>query len=142
MVVMLSLMRLLEARGSVLDWWSPPGAAAAPAQAHRAGSVFAALQISLVSFAAPVVTAHHDGRARRVRPPPRRHAGMGDGDGAGQRDFPDGLDGTSPSGRRWCCRCSADWQPAMVTLKGFGRGLSAAEAPLDETLHHRASPTT
>ena len=54
MVVMLSLMRLLGARG-VLDWVVARLAAAAPARLTGLG-VFAALQINLVSFAAPVAT--------------------------------------------------------------------------------------
>jgi len=55
MVVMLSMMRLLEARG-VLDWLVPRIAPLLRPFGLTGLGVFAALQISFVSFAAPVAT--------------------------------------------------------------------------------------
>ena len=55
MVVMLSLMRLLEARG-VLDWVVARLAPLLRPAGLTGLGVFAALQINLVSFAAPVAT--------------------------------------------------------------------------------------
>ena len=55
MVVMLSLMRLLEARG-VLDWVVARLAPLLRPLGLTGLGVFAALQINLVSFAAPVAT--------------------------------------------------------------------------------------
>ena len=55
MVVMLSLMRLLEARG-VLDWLVEKLAPALRPLGLTGLGVFAALQINFVSFAAPVAT--------------------------------------------------------------------------------------
>ena len=55
MVVMLSLMRLLEARG-VLDWVVARLAPLLRPAGLTGLGVFAALQINLVSFAAPMAT--------------------------------------------------------------------------------------
>lgn len=55
MIVMLSLMRLLEARG-VLDWLVPRIAPLLRPFGLTGLSVFAALQINFVSFAAPMAT--------------------------------------------------------------------------------------
>jgi len=55
MVVMLSLMRLLEARG-VLDWLVTKLAPALKPVGLTGLGVFAALQINFVSFAAPMAT--------------------------------------------------------------------------------------
>ena len=55
MVVMLSLMRLLEARG-VLDWLVEKLAPVLKPIGLTGLGVFAALQINFVSFAAPIAT--------------------------------------------------------------------------------------
>jgi hypothetical protein len=82
MVVMLSLMRLLEARGA-LDWRSPAGAAAAPLRTDRTGRL-CRLADQFRQLRRADGDADHDGTARHLGSPPGRHAGHGLRHGAGQ----------------------------------------------------------
>jgi spore maturation protein SpmB len=140
MVVMLSLMRLLEARG-VLDWLVLKLAPWLKPLGLTGLGVFAALQINFVSFAAPVAT-----------------LSMMDQRGASQRHiaatlamvmamaqanvvFPMvamGLD----FGRVLLFSLLGGLVAASATYYGFGRHLSSQETLVDETLQHPVVEST
>ena len=134
MVVMLSLMRLLEARG-VLDWVVARLAPGLRPLGLTGLGVFAALQINFVSFAAPVAT-----------------LAMMDQRGASSRHLAATLAMVMAMAQANVSMPMAamglhfgvvlGWSlvgglaAAAATYYGFGRSLSAAERPVDETLHH------
>lgn len=134
MVVMLCLMRLLEARG-VMDWVVARLAPVLKPVGLTGLSVFAALQISFVSFAAPVAT-----------------LAMMEGRGASDRHLAATLALVFAMGQANVMFPMAALElhlgPALVlslmggllaaaaTYHGFGRGLSTLEKPMDETLKH------
>lgn len=134
MVVMLSLMRLLEARG-VLDWVVAKLAPALRPVGLTGLGVFAALQINFVSFAAPVAT-----------------LAMMDQRGASSRHLAATLAMVMAMAQANVSMPMAamglhfgivlGWSiigglaAAAATYYGFGRGLSAVEHTLDETLQH------
>lgn len=137
MVVMLSLMRMLEARG-VLDRLvrvlAPP---LRPAGLTGLG-VFAALQINFVSFAAPVATL----TMMETRGASERHLAatlaMVMAMAQANASFPMiamGLDFGLTLGMSLLGGLIA----AATTFHLFGRHLSAHESPVDETLHHRSA---
>lgn len=134
MVVMLSLMRLLEARGvvdKVVAWLAP---ALKPFGLTGLG-VFAALQINFVSFAAPMATLS----MMEQRGVSNRHIAatlamvfaMSQANAA----FPMMTMGLN-FGTTLVFSLLGGLVAAAATYYLFGRGLSAEEARLDETLHH------
>ena len=134
MVVMLSLMRLLEARGvvdKVVAWLAP---ALKPFGLTGLG-VFAALQINFVSFAAPMATLS----IMEQRGVSNRHIAatlamvfaMSQANAA----FPMMTMGLN-FGTTLVFSLLGGLVAAAATYYLFGRGLSAEEARLDETLHH------
>lgn len=134
MVVMLSLMRLLEAKGA-LDWLVARLAPLLRPFGLTGLGVFAALQISFVSFAAPVATlAMMEQRGtsdRHLAATLAMVMAMAQANAA----FPLvalGLD-LAPV---LAFSLLGGLVAAAVTYYGFGRGLDADERPLDETLHH------
>lgn len=137
MVVMLSLMRLLEARNA-LDWVVRRVAPLLRPFGLTGLGVFAALQINFVSFAAPVATlAMMDQRGASDRHLAATLAmvfAMAQANAA----FPlmtMGLD-FAPT---LLFSLAGGLVAAAATWYLFGRGLSAAEATLDETLQHRSA---
>lgn len=135
MVVMLSLMRLIEARGA-LDWLVARLAPALRPLGLTGLGVFAALQINFVSFAAPIATlAMMEQRGNSDRHLAATLAmvfAMSQANAAlpmmtmGLRFGPTLL---------WSV--VGGLAAAAVTYYVFGRALSDAEAAVDETLHHR-----
>lgn len=134
MVVMLSLMRLLEARGvvdKVVAWLAP---ALKPFGLTGLG-VFAALQINFVSFAAPMATLS----MMEQRGVSNRHIAatlamvfaMSQANAA----FPMMTMGLN-FGTTLVFSLLGGLVAAAATYYLFGRSLSAEEARLDETLHH------
>lgn len=134
MVVMLSLMRLLEARGvvdKVVAWLAP---ALKPFGLTGLG-VFAALQINFVSFAAPMATLS----MMEQRGVSNRHIAatlamvfaMSQANAA----FPMMTMGLN-FGTTLVFSLLGGLVAAAATYYFFGRNLSAEEARLDETLHH------
>ncbi|WP_205230544.1 nucleoside recognition family protein [Azospira oryzae] len=134
MVVMLSLMRLLEARGvvdKVVAWLAP---ALKPFGLTGLG-VFAALQINFVSFAAPMATLS----MMEQRGVSNRHIAatlamvfaMSQANAA----FPMMTMGLN-FGTTLAFSLLGGLVAAAATYYLFGRSLSAEEARLDETLHH------
>ncbi len=134
MVVMLSLMRLLEARGvvdKVVAWLAP---ALKPFGLTGLG-VFAALQINFVSFAAPMATLS----MMEQRGISNRHIAatlamvfaMSQANAA----FPMMTMGLN-FGTTLAFSLLGGLVAAAATYYLFGRSLSAEEARLDETLHH------
>jgi spore maturation protein SpmB len=134
MVVMLSLMRLLEARGA-LDWSVARLAPLLRPFGLTGLGVFAALQINFVSFAAPLATLT-----------------MMEQRGTSDRHLAATLAMVFAMAQANCVlpmlTMGLRFGPTLVmSLLGglaaaaatyylFGRRLSAAEAALDETLHH------
>lgn len=134
MVVMLSLMRLLEARGvvdKVVAWLAP---ALKPFGLTGLG-VFAALQINFVSFAAPMATlAMMEQRGvsnRHIAATLAMVFAMSQANAA----FPMMTMGLN-FGTTLVFSLLGGLVAAAATYYLFGRGLSAEEARLDETLHH------
>jgi spore maturation protein SpmB len=134
MVVMLSIMRLLEAKG-VLDWLVARIAPLLRPVGLTGLGVFAALQIQFVSFAAPVATL----TMMEQRGTSDRHlaATLAMVMAMAQANvvFPMtamGLHFMPVLG----FSCLGGLVAAAATYYGFGRGLNASELPLDETLHH------
>ncbi len=134
MIVMLSLMRLLEARG-VLDWIVHRLAPLLKPIGLTGLGVFAALQISFVSFAAPVATL----TMMEQRGASDRHiaATLAMVMAMAQANVmipmtAMGLDFGTTLGLSLLGGLLA----AAATYYLFGRNLSAEEGVLDETLHH------
>ncbi|HRH71708.1 nucleoside recognition domain-containing protein [Zoogloea sp.] len=134
MVVMLSLMRLLEARG-VLDWVVARLSPLLRPVGLTGLGIFAALQINFVSFAAPVAT-----------------LAMMDQRGASSRHIAATLAMVMAMAQANVSMPMAalglnfglvlGWSlvgglaAAATTYYGFGRRLPATEQPMDEILHH------
>ena len=137
MVVMLSLMRLLEARG-VLDWVVARLAPLLRPAGLTGLGVFAALQINLVSFAAPMATL----TMMESRGASDRHLAatlaMVMVMAQANVTFPMAAMGLA-FGPALLLSLVGGIAAAAVTYHGFGRHLSAVEARLDETLHHRVA---
>ncbi|QEL64211.1 hypothetical protein OTERR_07350 [Oryzomicrobium terrae] len=137
MVVMLSLMRLLEAKG-VLDWAVARIAPLLKPVGLTGLGVFAALQINFVSFAAPVATlTMMDQRGASPRHLAATLA-MVMAMAQANTTFPLAALGLSYT-PTLLLSVLGGLAAAAVTYYGFGRHLSSAEAPLDETLHHRTA---
>lgn len=135
MVVMLALMRLLEARGA-LDWIVARATPALRPLGLSGLGVFAALQINFVSFAAPVAT-----------------LSMMEQRGSSDRHLAATLamvlamaqaNATLPMltmglqlGPTLFWSLAGGLAAAAATWHGFGRALSTVEATVDESLHHR-----
>jgi spore maturation protein SpmB len=137
MVVMLSLMRLLEARG-VLDRVVHILAPVLRPTGLTGLGVFAALQINFVSFAAPVATL----TMMESRGASDRHLAatlaMVMAMAQANASFPMiamGLD----FGITLLLSVVGGLIAAAATYHGFARSLSDAEGPVDETLHHRVA---
>ena len=134
MVVMLALMRLLEAWG-VMDRVVAGLAPVLKPVGLTGLSVFAALQISFVSFAAPIATL----AMMEQRGASDRHlaATLAMVFAMGQANvmFPmAALD--LQLGFALVVSLAGGLLAAAATYYGFGRGLSALEKPMDETLKH------
>ena len=134
MVVMLALMRLLEARG-VLDWVVAKLAPALRPFGLTGLGVFAALQINFVSFAAPMATL----TMMEQRGTSDRHLAatlaMVFAMAQANASLPMltmGLD-LAPT---LIFSLLGGLSAAAATYYVFGKGLSADEATLDETLNH------
>jgi spore maturation protein SpmB len=134
MVVMLSLMRLLEARGA-LDWSVARLAPLLRPFGLTGLGVFAALQINFVSFAAPLATL----TMMEQRGTSDRHlaATLAMVFAMAQANcvFPMLTMGLR-FGPTLVLSLLGGLAAAAATYYLFGRRLSAAEATLDETLHH------
>ena len=134
MVVMLSLMRLLEAKG-VLDWVVARVAPLLRPVGLTGLGVFAAVQINFVSFAAPVATlAMMDQRGtsdRHLAATLAMVMAMAQANAA----FPLAALGLR-LGPVLLFSLLGGLVAAAATYHFFGRGLDAQEQPLDETLHH------
>jgi spore maturation protein SpmB len=134
MVVMLSLMRLLEARGA-LDWLVARLAPWLRPFGLTGLGVFAAVQINFVSFAAPVATL----AMMEQRGTSDRHLAaclaMVLAMAQANASFP-----LTAMGLRFgpvlCLSLLGGLLAAAVTYHGFGRRLDASEQLLDETLRH------
>lgn len=134
MVVMLSLMRLLEARGA-LDWLVAHISPLLRPFGLTGLGVFAALQINFVSFAAPMATL----TMMEQRGTSDRHLAatlamvfaMAQANAA----FPMLTMGLQ-FGPLLAFSLLGGLAAAAATYYLFGRHLSALEATLDETLHH------
>ena len=134
MVVMLSLMRILEARGA-LDWLVARVSPLLRPFGLTGLGVFAALQINFVSFAAPLATL----TMMEQRGTSDRHLAatlaMVFAMAQANASLPMltmGLE-LMPT---LAFSLIGGLLAAATTYYGFGRHLSAGEATLDETLHH------
>ena len=137
MVVMLSLMRLLEARG-VLDWLVVRLAPLLRPVGLTGLGVFAALQINLVSFAAPVATlAMMESRGASDRHLAATLA-MVMAMAQANVTFPMAAMGLA-FGPALLLSVVGGLVAAAATYHLFGRGLSQVDATMDETLHHRVA---
>ncbi len=134
MVVMLSLMRLLEARGA-LDWLVGRVSPLLRPFGLTGLGVFAALQINFVSFAAPMATL----TMMEQRGTSDRHLAatlaMVFAMAQANPAFPMLTMGLQ-FGPLLIFSLLGGLTAAAATYYVFGRHLSAAEATLDETLHH------
>ncbi len=134
MVVMLSIMRLLEARG-VLDWLVARIAPLLRPFGLTGLGVFAALQINFVSFAAPVATlAMMQGRGasdRHIATVFAMVLAMAQANAV----FPMAALGLR-AGPVLLWSFVGGLVAAAATYHLFGRGLSEAEQLTDETLRH------
>ncbi|MDT3672226.1 MAG: nucleoside recognition family protein [Aromatoleum sp.] len=137
MVVMLALMRLLEAKGVVDRVVERLAPLLRPVGLTGLG-VFAALQINFVSFAAPVATlTMMEGRGASSRHLAATLA-MVMAMQQANVTFPMtamGLD----FGLTLLLSLVGGLIAAAATYHGFGRELSAREGDVDETLHHRVA---
>ncbi|THF64400.1 nucleoside recognition family protein [Pseudothauera rhizosphaerae] len=137
MVVMLSLMRLLEARG-VLDWVVARLAPLLRPVGLTGLGVFAALQINFVSFAAPVATlTMMEGRGASDRHLAATLA-MVMAMAQANVTFPMAALGLDFA-LTLALSLVGGLLAAAATWHLFGRRLSAEEGPVDETLHHRSA---
>lgn len=134
MVVMLALMRLLEARG-VLDWLVVRLAPALKPVGLTGLGVFAALQINFVSFAAPMATLtmmeQRGASDRHIAATLAMVFAMAQANAA----FPMMTMGLH-FGTTLLYSIVGGLVAAAATYYIFGRALSAEEARLDETLDH------
>ena len=137
MVVMLSLMRLLEARNA-LDWLVTRIAPLLKPFGLTGLGVFAALQINFVSFAAPIAT-----------------LAMMEQRGTSDRHLAATLAMVFAMAQANAAlpmmTMGLDFAPTLLfsligglcaaaaTYYAFGRSLSQQEGPLNETLHHRSA---
>ena len=137
MVVMLSLMRLIEARGA-LDWLVARLAPALRPLGLTGLGVFAALQINFVSFAAPIATlAMMEQRGNSDRHLAATLAmvfAMAQANAA----LPMMTMGLA-FGPTLLWSVIGGLAAAATTYYAFGRHLSAEESRVDETLHHRSA---
>ena len=134
MIVMVSLMRLLEARG-VLDWVVARITPALRPLGLTGLGGFAALQINFVSFAAPVATlAMMDQRGASSRHLAATLA-MVLAMAQANVSMPMAAMGLQ-FGPLLAWSVVGGLVAAAVTYYVFGRGLSNAEETVDETLHH------
>ncbi|HEX5803936.1 MAG TPA: nucleoside recognition domain-containing protein [Azospira sp.] len=137
MVVMLSLMRLLEAKNA-LDWAVARIAPLLKPFGLTGLGVFAALQINFVSFAAPMATlAMMDQRGasdRHIAATLAMVFAMAQANAA----FPMMTMGLA-FGLTLLWSVLGGLVAAAATWYLFGRRLSAAEARVDETLQHRSA---
>ncbi|MBS1143421.1 MAG: nucleoside recognition family protein [Proteobacteria bacterium] len=134
MVVMLSLMRLLEARG-VLDWVVARLAPLLKPVGLTGLGVFAALQINFVSFAAPMATLtmmeQRGASDRHIAATLAMVFAMSQANAALPM-MTMGLD----FGLTLCYSLIGGMTAAAATYYLFGRALSDQESRLDETLRH------
>jgi spore maturation protein SpmB len=134
MVVMLSLMRLLEAKG-VLDWLVSKLAPVLKPFGLTGLGIFAALQINFVSFAAPVATLtmmdQRGASDRHIAATLAMVMAMAQANVV----FPMVAMGLQ-FGSVLCFSLLGGLVAASATYYGFGRRLSTQEKLLDETLHH------
>ena len=137
MVVMLSLMRLIEARGA-LDWLVARLAPLLRPVGLTGLGVFAALQINFVSFAAPIATLammeQRGSSDRHLAATLAMVFAMAQANAA----LPMMTMGLN-FGSTLFWSVAGGLTAAAVTYYLFGRSLSAAEAKVDETLHHRSA---
>ncbi|MFO1419710.1 MAG: nucleoside recognition domain-containing protein [Candidatus Competibacteraceae bacterium] len=140
MVVMLSLMRLLEAKG-LLDWGVARLAPAVRPFGLTGLGLFAALQISFVSFAAPIATL----TMMEQRGASDRHLAatlaMVFAMAQANASLP-----LAALGLRWgptlLFSLAGGLVAAAVAYHGFGRRLSGEEHLTDDTLHHPTAAGT
>jgi spore maturation protein SpmB len=134
MVVMLSLMRLLEARG-VLDWLVARLAPVLRPVGLTGLGVFAALQINFVSFAAPMATLammeQRGASDRHIAATLAMVFAMSQANAALPM-MTMGLD----IALTLAWSLTGGLVAAAATYYLFGRSLSAEEGRLDESLHH------
>ena len=134
MVVMLSLMRLLEARG-VLDWLVARLAPLLKPLGLTGLGVFAALQINFVSFAAPMATLtmmeQRGASDRHIAATLAMVFAMSQANAALPM-MTMGLD----LGLTLAYSLIGGLTAAMATYYLFGRSLSSVEEQLDETMPH------
>ena len=137
MVVMLSLMRLLEARG-VLAWLVARLAPLLRPAGLTGLGVFAALQINFVSFAAPIATL----TVMESRGASDRHIAatlaMVMAMAQANVSFPMAAMGLSFA-PTLLLSLAGGIAAAAITYHGFGRQLSATEGVIAETLQHRVA---
>ena len=137
MVVMLSLMRLIEARGA-LDWLVARLAPLLRPVGLTGLGVFAALQINFVSFAAPIATLammeQRGSSDRHLAATLAMVFAMAQANAA----LPMMTMGLN-FGSTLFWSVAGGLTAAAATYYLFGRSLSAAEAKVDETLHHRSA---
>lgn len=134
MVVMLSLMRLLEAKG-VLDWLVAKLAPVLKPLGLTGLGVFAAMQINFVSFAAPVATLtmldQRGASERHIAATLAMVMAMAQANVV----FPMAAMGLK-FGSVLFFSLLGGLVAASVTYYGFGRQLSVQEKLIDETLQH------
>jgi spore maturation protein SpmB len=134
MVVMLSFMRLLEARG-VLDWLVAKLAPVLRPFGLTGLGVFAALQINFVSFAAPIATL----TMMESRGASNRHLAatlaMVLAMPQANTSLPLAAFGLQ-LGPVFLLSLLGGLLAAAITYYGFGRHLDNREQDVDETLHH------
>lgn len=139
MIVMLSLMRLLEARG-VLDWLVIRLAPVLKPFGLTGLGVFAAVQINFVSFAAPMATLtmmeQRGASDRHLAATLAMVFAMAQANAA----FPMLTMGLNFS-TTLIFSLLGGLTAAAATYYGFGRKLSASEGLLDESLHHPVAET-
>lgn len=139
MVVMLSFMRLLEARG-VLDWLVARLAPVLRPFGLTGLGVFAALQINFVSFAAPIATL----TMMESRGASNRHLAatlaMVLAMPQANTSLPLAAFGLQ-LGPLFLLSLLGGLLAAAITYYGFGRHLDNREQDVDETLHHPVAET-
>jgi spore maturation protein SpmB len=139
MVVMLSFMRLLEARG-VLDWLVAKLAPVLRPFGLTGLGVFAALQINFVSFAAPIATL----TMMESRGASNRHLAatlaMVLAMPQANTSLPLAAFGLQ-LGPLFLLSLLGGLLAAAITYYGFGRHLDNREQDVDETLHHPVAET-